>query len=77
MAQLAQMTSVEQETNTAQATQQSTALSLLGHTVSYTDKAGNQQTGAVKAVNLTASSGPTLTIGGVAGISPATVSEVS
>jgi len=77
MSQLAQMTAVEQETNAAQAAQQSTALSLLGHTVTYTNKAGKQATGAVQSVDLTASTGPTLTIGGVSGISPTAVGEVS
>ena len=76
MAQLAQMTSVEQETNTAQSTAQSAALSLLGHAVTYTDNSGAAQTGTVQKVDLTPS-GPTLTIGGVAGINPTSVSEVS
>ena len=76
-AELAQMTALEQETHTAEATARSAALSLLGHTVTYTDKSGASQTGTVQTVDLTASSGPTLTVGGVAGISPSSVSEVS
>lgn len=76
MAEIAQMTSVEQETNTAQSTGESAALSLLGHSVTYTDNSGNTQTGTVQTVDLT-SAGPTLTIGGVAGINPASVTEVS
>jgi len=76
MSEIAQMTSVEQETNTAQSTAQSAALSLLGHAVTYTDNSGAAQTGTVQKVDLTPS-GPTLTIGGVAGINPTSVSEVS
>jgi len=77
MTQLAQMTSVEQETNTAQATTQAAALSLLGHTVTYTDKSGASQAGTVQKVDLTGSNGPTLTIGGVDGVSLSSVGEVS
>ncbi len=81
---LAQFTSVEQETNTAQSTAtlasgQSTAsaVSLLGHNVDYTDPtSGATDTGAVQSVDIT-SSGPTLTINGTAGISPTSVTEVS
>ncbi len=76
MSELSQMTSVEQETDTAQSTAQSAALSLLGHTVTYADKSGAPQTGTVQKVDLT-SAGPTLTVGGVAGINPTSVSEVS
>jgi len=77
VSELSQMTMVEQETNTAQATAQSTALSLLGHSVTYTDTAGKQQTGTVHSVDLTGTNGPTLTIGATAGISPSSISEVS
>jgi flagellar basal-body rod modification protein FlgD len=83
LSELAQMTSVEQAVNTAQssaqsatAQTQSTALALLGHTVSYLDPSGATVSGAVQKVSFT-SSGPSLTIDGVTGISPATVSEVS
>jgi flagellar basal-body rod modification protein FlgD len=80
---LAQFTSLEQETNTAQSTaqsvtdqQNSSAIALLGHTVSYMDSSGNKQSGTVQKVDI-GSSGPTLTIDGVTGIDPSTVSEVS
>ncbi len=83
LGELAQMTSVEQETNIAQSVQQSasqqnatTALSLLGHTVSYVDPNGNTQTGLVQKVDFT-SSGPALTVGGVGNIDPGSVGEVS
>jgi flagellar basal-body rod modification protein FlgD len=81
---LAQFTSVEQETDTAQntstlATGQTTAsaVSLIGHPVNYTDPTtGATDTGTVQSVDIT-SSGPTLTINGTSGISPSTVTEVS
>jgi flagellar basal-body rod modification protein FlgD len=80
---LAQFTSLEQQTNTAQSTAQSAsanqasqALALLGHTVSYIDPAGNSGTGVVQKVDFT-TSGPSLTVNGVSGIQPSGVSEVS
>jgi flagellar basal-body rod modification protein FlgD len=81
---LAQFTSVEQETDTAQSTSTlasgqntSTAIALLGHTVDYTDPtSGATDTGTVQSVELT-SSGPTLTINGTAGINASAVNEVT
>ena len=81
---LAQFTSVEQETYTAESTQsmaasQSTAsaIALIGHTVNYTDPTtGAADTGTVQAVDIT-SNGPTLTINGTAGIAASAVNEVS
>jgi flagellar basal-body rod modification protein FlgD len=81
MSELAQFTSLEQEmsisSTTAQsATQQSnaSALALLGHTVSYTDSTGQALSGSVSKVDFS-TSGPTLTIGGVSGISLGSVTE--
>jgi flagellar basal-body rod modification protein FlgD len=81
--QLAQFTSLEQQTNTAQSTskmasQQGTsgAVSLIGHTVTYTDSSGSTGTGTVQSVDVT-SSGPTLTINGTSGINPSGVTKVS
>jgi flagellar basal-body rod modification protein FlgD len=83
LGQLAQLTTVEQETNIATSAQQTaelqntnTALALIGHTVTYTDSNGNSVTGLVQKVDFT-TSGPSLTVGGVAGIDPAAVNEVS
>ena len=81
---LAQFTSVEQETYTAEATQTmasgqntASAVALLGHTVNYTDPTtGASGTGTVQSVELT-SSGPTLTINGTSGIAASAVTEVS
>ena len=81
LGELAQFTSLEQQTNIATttastATQQSnaSALALLGHTVSYTDSNGDAQSGAVSKVDF-GSSGPTLTISGISGISLGSVTE--
>jgi len=81
---LAQFTSVEQETNTAQSTSTiasgqntATAIALLGQNVQYTDPtSGATDTGTVQSVELS-SSGPTLTINGTSGINASAVSEVS
>ncbi len=81
LSELAQFTSLEQQTNIANATAASTtaqsnasALSLLGHTVSFTDSSGIAQSGTVSKVDF-GSSGPMLTIGGVSGISLSRVTE--
>lgn len=86
LSELAQMTSVEQETQTAQSVAESTqaqaassAVSLLGHTITYIDSNGNQQTGVVQAVSFSSTNGttgPTLTVNGVGGIEPSSISEV-
>jgi flagellar basal-body rod modification protein FlgD len=81
---LAQFTQVEQSTYTAESTQTmvanqntASAVSLIGHTVTYTDPTTQATaTGVVKSVELT-SNGPTLTINGTSGIAPSTVSQVS
>jgi flagellar basal-body rod modification protein FlgD len=80
---LSQLTSLEQQTNTAKYTAQAAseehtvaALQLLGHKVSYTDSSGNSQTGTVQKVDFTGS-GPMLTVDGNSGIDPSSVDEVS
>jgi flagellar basal-body rod modification protein FlgD len=81
---LAQFTSVEQQTYTAESTQtiasgqnNATAIALIGHTVNYTDPTTQAPaTGVVKSVEFT-SSGPTLTINGTSGIDASAVSQVS
>jgi flagellar basal-body rod modification protein FlgD len=83
LSELAQFTSVEQMTQTSEsaskmASEQGNvaALSLLGHSVTYTDPTGAQTSGSVQKVEF-GSSGPSLTIDGVTGIDPSSVSEVS
>jgi flagellar basal-body rod modification protein FlgD len=81
---LAQFTSVEQQTYTAESTQtiasgqnNAAAIALIGHTVDYTDPTTQAPaTGVVKSVEFT-SSGPTLTINGTSGIDASAVSQVS
>lgn len=83
MSELAGFSSLEQETQIASstasaATQQAStsALGLLGHTVSYKDSSGVTQTGTVSKVDFT-SSGPALTIGTTSGISLSSILEAS
>ncbi len=75
LTELAQMTSVEQETNTAQNTQDSAqaqsvsqAVGLIGDTVTYINQTtGASTSGTVNSVQIT-NTGPTLTVDGVAGV---------
>jgi flagellar basal-body rod modification protein FlgD len=83
LSELAGFSSLEQETQIASstssaATQQasSSALSLLGHTVSYTDPDHVTQTGVVNKIDFT-SQGPSLTVGTTPGIGLASVTEAS
>jgi len=84
LTELAQMTSVEQETTTAQNTQTtaqaqavSQAIGLIGDSVTYIDQNdGSHVTGTVTSVQIT-SSGPTVTVGGVSGISLGSIINVT
>src|ERR1700678_2401935 len=84
LTELAQMTSVEQETDTAQNTQDtaqaqsvSQAVGLIGDSVTYTDQTtGASVTGTVSSVQIT-SSGPTMTVNGVAGVLLSSVTNVT
>jgi flagellar basal-body rod modification protein FlgD len=76
LTQLAQFTSVEQETNTAQNTQSSETLALLGHTVAYNASDGSVQSGTVNGVDLTGSS-PSITVGTTSGIDLTQLSSVT
>ena len=84
LTELAQMTSVEQETNTAQNTQDtaqsqsvSQAVGLIGHTVTYVDQTtGAKLSGTVASVQIT-SSGPTMTVGSATGVLLSSVTNVS
>jgi flagellar basal-body rod modification protein FlgD len=73
---LAQFTQLEQTTNLATASELSSAVQLIGHSVSYSDPAtGAAATGKVESVQSTGS-GPTLTVEGVPGVKVSSVSEV-
>lgn len=82
--QLAQFTELEQVTNMAQSTEQSTAsqhvaqaVALIGHSVtSVNPSTGETHQGMVQSVQITGS-GATLTVEGVAGIDPSTITAVS
>ena len=84
MAQMAQFTMTEQMTNMAStntkiAAQLSTssAVGLIGRTVSYIDADGAMQTGKVERVATSKDGQASLTIAGKAGIDPSSISEVS
>jgi flagellar basal-body rod modification protein FlgD len=81
LAQMAQMSEVEQVTNLAQSQQQATssqqmteAVSLIGRTVTWLDASGTQSA-VVESVQAGAN-GPTITAGGQAGLRPADLVEV-
>lgn len=83
LSELASFSTLEQETNiagssatAASGASASSALALLGHTVSYIDSKGTSQTGMVQKVDFS-SSGPSLTVNGSAGVIPSSVTEVS
>jgi flagellar basal-body rod modification protein FlgD len=74
MGELASFSSLDEEmqiqsssSETASDQSASSAMSLLGQNVNYTDSNGNSGSGTVSAVDFT-SSGPTLTVGGTSGI---------
>lgn len=83
MAQMASFSSVEQMSNLAKVTEsaaagqaQSNAVGLIGRTVTYVDAAKATHTGTVEKVT-TAGGKAVLTVGGVDGIDPGTVTQVS
>ncbi len=84
VSELAQFSQLEQTTNMAQTSSQSAAaqqvaqaVALIGHTVSYRDPTtGAAVQGPVQNVEITAS-GATLTVEGITGIEPASITEVS
>jgi flagellar basal-body rod modification protein FlgD len=84
LSELAQFSSLEQQTSIAtssasQATQSSvsSALALLGHSVSYIDSSGAAGTGTVSKVDFTTTSAPTLTIGSDTGVALSSVTEAT
>jgi flagellar basal-body rod modification protein FlgD len=83
VSELASFSSLEQEMQVASNSQTASseqasneAVNLIGHSVTYTDAAGNAQTGTVSSVQFT-SSGPTLTIGSANGISLSSITGAS
>jgi flagellar basal-body rod modification protein FlgD len=84
ISELAQFSQLEQTTNIAQTSSQSAgaqevaqAVALIGHTVSYTDPTTGAATqGTVQNVEIS-STGATLTVEGITGIEPSSITEVS
>ena len=74
---LAQFTQLEQTTNLAGASELSSAVQLIGHTVSYGDPStGAITTGVVQSVQ-SGTSGPTLTVEGIPGVKVSSITEVN
>lgn len=80
---ISQMTTVEQLTNlatnsVAQAASQKnlSAQGMLGKTVTYPGKDGVPVSGVVESVQLSPKSGPSLTVAGVAGVSPDLITNI-
>ena len=73
---LAQLTQVEQTTNLANSSELSSAVQLIGRTVSYNNASGVATTGAVQSVQ-SAASGTTVTVEGVPGVTLSSITEVN
>ena len=69
------LTQVEQTTNLANASELSGAVQLIGHKVSYNSPSGVSATGKVESVQ-SSSSGTTVTVEGVGGITLSSITEV-
>ena len=75
---LQEETTIASNTTSAAGAQASTsALAMLGHTVTYTDANGVTASGTVSKVDFTSTGGPTLTVGSESGISLSSVSGAS
>jgi flagellar basal-body rod modification protein FlgD len=72
---LAQFTQVEQMTNLANANELSSAVSMIGHKVSYNGTGGELVTGSVESVQ-SAATGTTVTVNGVTGIALSSLTNV-
>lgn len=83
MGQMASFSTLEQVSNLAAANEKiaanltsTSAVALLGRTVTWTDSADVTHTGVVEKVT-TAGGAPSLTVGGTDGVDPATISQVA
>jgi flagellar basal-body rod modification protein FlgD len=74
---MAMFSMVEQVTNLNMQQQTSSAVGLIGKTVSYKDVDGALQSGVVKGVSTTTAGAPTLTVGDYSGIDPASIQSVA
>jgi flagellar basal-body rod modification protein FlgD len=76
MAQMASFSTLEQVTNLAIANERSSTIGLLGRTVTYTDKDNVTHTGTVEKVT-TKDGKPLLTVDGISGVDPSTITQVA
>jgi flagellar basal-body rod modification protein FlgD len=76
MAQMASFSTLEQVTNLAIANERSSTIGLLGRTVTYTDKDNVTHTGTVEKVT-TKDGKPLLTVDGINGVDPSTITQVA
>ena len=83
MGQMASFSTLEQVTNLAAANEKiaaslssTSAVGLIGRTVTWTDAADVSHTGIVEKVT-TAGGTPSLTVGGTDGVDPSTISQVA
>ena len=74
---MAMFSMVEQVTNLNMQQQTSSAVGLIGKSVSYKDADGALQSGVVKGVSTTTAGAPTLTVGDYSGIDPASIQSVA
>jgi flagellar basal-body rod modification protein FlgD len=84
VAQMSQLSTVEQLTNMATANNQmaraiasSSAIGLIGRTVSWTDAKDAVHSGVVESVSTTKDGAPSLTVGGTAGVDPSSITQVA
>jgi len=77
MQQMAQFSEVEQITNLVSQQNQTSAVGLLGKTVTYTDKTGGSHTGTVEKVTTLKGQTPSLTVAGVGNVDPTTITQVA
>jgi len=75
ISELAQFTQVEQTTNLANASELSSAVQLIGRTVTYTAASGGSETGKVESVHSNAS-GTTVTVSGTPEVKLSSITEV-
>jgi flagellar basal-body rod modification protein FlgD len=73
---LAQLTQVEQTTNLANSSELSSAVQLIGRSVTYNDASGSAATGTVESVQSSAS-GTSVTVEGVPGVTLSSITEVN
>jgi flagellar basal-body rod modification protein FlgD len=84
MGQMASFSTLEQVSNMASANVKiadnlasSHAIGLIGRTVEWTDEEGAVHTGAVERVTNTSGGKPSLTVGGIDGVDPASITQVA